>query len=98
MTHWIAYEYDEILHGLLPGVDSNIVYQCESEIEYGEDGEEVSNRLISVEPFVNRQPAPFYYFPKENGSEQEKRFLALMRESARQALYARQLRESKEVS
>lgn len=92
MTHHIAHQYDEILPASLPGLEIHVVYHCESEITFDEYGDEESNRIISIAPTVNGQPAPFATFPRENGSEDEKRFLALLRESARQALWAKALR------
>jgi len=92
MTHHIAHQYDEILPASLPGLEIHIVYNCESEIVFDEYGDEESNRLISIAPMVNGQPSPFTTFPRENGSEDEKRFLGVLRESARQALWAEALR------
>jgi len=94
MTHHIAHQYDEILPASLPGLEIHVVYHCESEIVFNEDGDEESNRLIHIAPIVNGQPAPFATFPRENGSEDEKRFLALLRESARQALWAEALKQA----
>lgn len=95
MTHYISHEYDEILHPAMPGVEVHVVYKCESEIEFNECGYEESNRLISIAPFVNSQPVHCSEFPdwRMQHGEQTKRFLALLRESARQALHAQLLRE-----
>lgn len=92
MTHHIAHQYDEIIPASLPGLEVHVIYNCESEIVFDEYGDEESNRLIQIAPMVNGQPSRFTTFPRENGSEDEKRFLALLRESARQALWAKALR------
>jgi len=93
MTHSIYHEYDEILHPAMPDVEVHVVYKCESEITFDEYGNEESNRLISIAPNVNGQHTHFTAFPLETHGEQAKRFLALLRESARQALHAQLLRE-----
>ena len=94
VTHHIAHQYDEILPASLPGLEVHIVYYCESEIVFDEYGDEESNRLIHIAPMVNGQSSPFTTFPRENGSEGEKRILALLRESARQALWAEALKQA----
>lgn len=93
MTHSISHEYDEILFPAMPGVEIHVVYKCESEIAFDEYGDEESNRLISIAPFVNSRPVHCSEFPEMRHGEQAKRFLARLRESARQALHAQLLRE-----
>ncbi len=93
MTHSISHEYDEILHPAMPGVEVQVVYKCASEITFDENGDEESNRLISIAPNVNGQHTHFTAFPLESDGEQAKRFLARLRESARQALHAKLLRD-----
>lgn len=97
MTHYIEHQYDELLTAALPEMEIHAVYICESEIEYDDEGFEVSNRLIHISPFVNGQPAPFNKFPTPSGSKEEKMFLALLRESARQALWVKQMREENQA-
>lgn len=93
MTHYISHEYDEFLFPSMPGVEIYVVYKCESEIEFDDEGLEVSNRLISIAAFVNDQPCPFGHFPRETDGIDANRFLAKLRESARQALHAKLVRE-----
>lgn len=93
MTHSISHEYDEILFPAMPGLEIHVVYKCESEITFDENGDEESNRLISIAPNVNGQHTHFTAFPLESHGEQTKRFLARLRESARQALHAKLLRD-----
>lgn len=91
MTKEISHQYDEILHGSLPGLEVHVVYDCESQITYDDDGEE-SNILTAITATVNGAPADVK-FPEAKHGQQVREFLARLRESARQALYAQELRE-----
>lgn len=92
MTHEISHQYDEILNAGLPGLDVYILYNCESQIVYDEDGE-AANILTAITCTVNGVPADIL-FPEARHSQQAREFLARLRESARQALYAQRLRET----
>jgi hypothetical protein len=92
MTKEISHQYDEILHGSLPVLEIHVVYDCESQITYDEDGGEESNILTAITCTVNGTPADIT-FPEEKHGQQAREFLARLRESARQALYAQELRE-----
>lgn len=100
MTHTIKHQYDELLPTACPGLEIHVVYQCESEIEVDEDGEH-DPRLISIASRAHSAqlsftlPAP--KFPREQDSQQSREFLAKLRESARQALWAKALRMAKEA-
>lgn len=96
MTHYIKHQYDELLPPIMPGLEIHVVYNCESEITFGDDGEEESNRLISIEPVVNNHTTHFEKFPEEKDGADARKFLAILRDSARQALWAKQLRERNE--
>lgn len=98
MTHTIKHQYDEILNASLPGLEIHVVYHLESEIEIGFDGIEESNRLLSIETLVNGKTAylPALSFPMETDGRDAQKFLALIRESARQALWAEALKVAKE--
>jgi hypothetical protein len=92
MTHEVKHQYDEILHGALPGLEIHIVYDCESQITYDEDGGEEANILTAIACTVNGTPADII-FPEAKHGVESRNFLARLRESARQALYAQELRE-----
>lgn len=98
MTHTISHQYDEIIQASLPGLEIHVVYHLESEIEIGFDGIEESNRLLSIETLVNGKTAylPALSFPMETDGRDAQKFLALIRESARQALWAKALRIAKD--
>ena len=97
MTHHISHQYDEILQAALPGLQAHVVYNCESEIVFDDEGNEESNRLLTISATVNGAPAHLPAFPRESGSQDEKRFLALLRESARQALFVKALNVAKKA-
>lgn len=92
MTKEISHQYDEILHGSLPGLEIHIVYDCESQIVYDEDGDEESNLLTAITCTVNGAPVDGR-FPEPKHGEQARNFLARLRENARDALYAQEMRE-----
>lgn len=94
MTHNISHQYDEILQASLPGLQIHVVYHCESEITFDDEGDEESNRLLSIAPVVDGHPSPFQIFPRESGGSDERAFLGVLRESARQALWAEALRQA----
>ena len=94
MQQTIQFQYDELLTPAMPGLEIHVIYECESVIETDEDGRETDNTLTSIAAIVNEQPTHFERFPLEKHGEQTKRFLAILRESARQALYAKNLREN----
>lgn len=91
--HTIKYQYDELLTPALPGLEIHAVYNCESVIEYDDEGNEDSNYLVAIEATVNGVPTHFERFPQAKHGEDAKKFLAKLREAARQALYAQKLRE-----
>lgn len=99
MTHTIKHQYDEILNASLPGLEIHVVYHLESEIEIGFDGIEESNRLLSIETLVNGKTAylPALSFPMETDGRDAQKFLALIRESARQALFVKALNVAKKA-
>lgn len=90
MTHEISFQYDEILHPAMPGVEIHVVYNCEAEITIDEEGREESNILTSIAPFLNGQPTAFYKFPEEKDGKAAREFLAKLREAARNALWQKQ--------
>ena len=98
MTHTISHQYDEILQAALPGLEVHVIYNCESEIVFDENGDEESNRLVSIETRVNgvQQLLPVALFPFESEGMEAREFLAKLRESARQALWAEALKVAKE--
>lgn len=98
MTHHIQHQYDEILQADLPGLEIHVIYNCESEIEFGNDGEEVSNRLISISVSVDGKKSAFAFLPRETDGKDAREFLARLRESARQALYAEALRQAEKAA
>ena len=97
MTHHIQHQYDEILNAGLPGLEIHIVYDCESEISFDDEGGEENNRLLEITATVNGQKLSWkdILFPKEIHGQQSREFLALLRESARQALWAKALQMAK---
>ena len=92
MTKEISHQYDELLHGALPGLQIHIVYDCESQITYDHEGNEESNLLTAITCTVNGAPADVV-FPEAKDGEHARNFLARLRESARDALYAQEIRE-----
>jgi hypothetical protein len=96
MTHTIEYQYDEIIQTGLPGFEIHVVYTCESEITFDEEGLEESNRLTSITATVNGRPEDVT-LPEAKHGEKAKWFLATLQGAARQALYAKQLREETEL-
>lgn len=92
MTHTIKHQYDELLPASLPGLEIHVVYHCESEITFDEYGDEESNRLIEMFFRIDGHNPPMYKIPKETDGKEWREFLALLRESARQALWAKALR------
>jgi hypothetical protein len=92
MTKEISHQYDELLHGALPGLQIHIVYDCESQITYDENGDEESNLLTKITCTVNGAPADVI-FPEAKHGQDARLFLALLRESARDALYAQEMRD-----
>ncbi len=106
MTHTIKHDFDELSPTLLPGLSVHIIYRCESEIEYNDDGLEESNRLISLSASVNGQAVPdaLLVFPKPEQSHGHRQaqdtriFLSKARESAQQALWAEAGREGQKQS
>lgn len=98
MTYTIEHQYDEILPGAWPGLEIHVVYYCESEIEIDEDGEH-DPRLISISAFINTALKYTKYnvpFPRESDGQAAREFLAKLRESARQALWANALEMAKQ--
>jgi hypothetical protein len=96
MTKEISHQYDELLHGKLPGLEIHVIYDCQSEISYDENGDEIDNILTAITCTVNGVPVDVV-FPEPKHGEQARQFLALLRGSARDALYAQELRESGDV-
>lgn len=98
MTHTIQHTYDEILNAGLPGLEIHIVYNCESEICFDEEGGEESNRLLEIKATVNGVSQTVErLFPYEYDSREAREFLAKLRESARQALWAKAIEAAKEA-
>ena len=95
-TKEIQHQYDEILPTSLPGVEVHVIYECESQITYDHEGNEESNILTAITCTVNGVPADVI-FPEAKDGEHARNFLARLRESARDALYAQELRESGDV-
>ena len=56
-TKEISHQYDQIVHALLPGLQIHIVYDCESQITYDENGDEESNLLTKITCTVKGAPA-----------------------------------------
>ena len=95
MTHEIKFQYDEILCPKMPGVEVHVLYECEAEICFDENGLEQSNILTSIAPFVNGQPAAEgWKFPEAKDGQQTREFLAVLREAARTALWQKQQMEA----
>ena len=100
MTHHIHHTYDEILPASSPGLEVHVEYNCESEIEIDDDGNEESNRLLSISARVGSR---LLYLslelksPLESDGQQAREFLARLRENARQALWAKALEEAKKA-
>lgn len=100
MTHYVKHQYDELLNVAWPGLEVRVIYNCESEIEVGEEGEH-DPRLISINARADgvllsvALPAPA--LPRETDGKEAREFLAKLRESARQALWAEALRQAKDA-
>ncbi len=98
MTHTIKHQYDELLPAAWPGLEIHIVYNCESEIVVDEDGEH-DPRLISISARVDvghlSLTLPEPPLPREEHGSGARKFLAALRENARQALWAKALRVAK---
>lgn len=92
ITKEIHHQYDELLPTSLPGVEVHVIYECESQITYDHEGNEESNILIAITCTVNGVPADVI-FPEAKDGQATREFLALLRESARDALYAQELRD-----
>ena len=90
MTKEISHQYDELLPTSLPGVEVHVIYDCESQITYDHEGNEESNLLTAITATVNGVPVDVV-FPEPKHGEQARQFLALLRESARDALYAQEI-------
>lgn len=97
MTKEISHQYDELLPTSLPGVEVHVIYDCQSEISYDENGDELDNILTAITCTVNGVPAEVI-FPEPKHGEHARNFLARLRESARDALYAQELRDSEKHS
>jgi hypothetical protein len=67
-----------------------VIYECESQITYDHEGNEESNLLTAITCTVNGVHADVV-FPEPKHGEQARQFLALLRESARDALYAQEI-------
>lgn len=93
MTKEIQHQYDELLPTSLPGVAVHVIYNCESQIAYDHEGNEESNLLTAITCTVNGVPADVV-FPEPKHGQQAREFLARLRESARDALYAQEMREN----
>jgi len=91
-TKEIQHQYDELLPTSLPGVEVHVIYNCESQITYDHEGNEESNLLTAITATVNGVPVDVV-FPEPKHGEQARQFLALLRGSARDALYAQELRD-----
>ena len=91
-TKEISHQYDEILPTSLPGLEIHVIYDCQSEISYDENGDELDNILTEITCTVNGVPADVI-FPEAKDGQATREFLALLRESARDALYAQELRD-----
>ena len=96
-TKEIQHQYDELLPTSLPGVEVHVIYNCESQITYDHEGNEESNLLTAITCTVNGAPADVV-FPEAKDGEHARNFLARLRESARDALYAQELRDSEKHS
>ena len=96
ITKEIQHQYDQIVDCLLPGLQIHIVYDCESQITYDHEGNEESNLLTAITCTVNGVPADVI-FPEAKHGQDARQFLALLRESARDALYAQEIRDSGDV-
>ena len=99
MTHHIHHTYDEILPAS-SGLEIHVEYCCESEIEINDDGNEESNRLLSISARVGGRILYLSLelkFPLESDGQQAREFLARLRENARQALWAKALEEAKKA-
>ena len=94
MTHTISHQYDEIIQASLPGLEIHVVYDCESEIVVDEEGNEETNRLLTISASVDGNLQHLPKFPEEKDGQQTREFLALLRESARQALWAKACRKA----
>lgn len=95
MTHRIFHEYDELLTAAWRGLEIHIRYFCESEITIDDEGEH-DPFLLTIRAEVNGQQVPAPPFPLEEHGQDNRKFLAVLRESARQALWAKALRVAKE--
>ena len=87
MTHTIAHKHTETLPASMPGLEAGVVYDCESEITFNENGDEESNRLLTIKATVNGIPATLPQFPTEEHGREAREFLSLLRTSARETLY-----------
>lgn len=94
MTHYIQHQYDELLPAAWPGLEIHVVYDCESEI-WVDNGSEQDPTLTYIRASVNGTPVQIPAFPREQDGQSAREFLAKLRESARQALWATALREAK---
>lgn len=94
MTHTIEHQYDEILHAAWPGLEIHIVYYCESEIEIDDEGEH-DPFLLTIRAEINGKQVPAPRFPLDEHGQDAKRFLAKLRESARQALWGEAISAAK---
>lgn len=97
MTHYVKHQYDELVGASLPGLEIHIVYGCESEITFDGTGNEESNRLVKLGAVIHGQLMPHIFFPRETDGKEAREFLAKLRESARQALWAEALRQAKDA-
>lgn len=100
MTHYVKHQYDELLPPIMPGLEIHIIYNCVSEITFGDDGEEENNRIITIEARFNGEQIPLVgkvKFPEEKDGADARKFLAILRDSARQALWAEALRQAKDA-
>lgn len=94
MTHRIQHQYDEILHAAWPGLEIHVIYYCDSEIVIDDEGEHAPY-LLTIRAEINGQQVPAPKFPLYEHGDDTRKFLAKLRESARQALWAKALREAK---
>lgn len=95
MTHTIEHQYDEILQGAWPGLEIHVVYYCTSEIVIDDEGEH-DPFLLTIRAEVNGAQVVAPPFPLEEHGSDAKKFLAILRESARQTLWAKALKVARE--
>lgn len=80
----IAHQYRQLIPTEYPGLEVEVIYNCESEITFDKNGYEIVNRLIKISATAQCIPLSLPKFPMESDGREASRFLGILREAVRQ--------------